>query len=115
MQPYDLANTSTDYVSYQQASPQVDPAACKPSQRARFLANHNAIRRPVGWLRYAVSYEGKAAPPYPLDDNCYVALIIDGTSRLVKQIRLAEADHLAAEMLEVESYDQPCLEGMPNT
>ncbi len=66
-------------------------------------------------VAYPVSYEGQAAPPYPLDDTCYVALLVDGPTRRVRQIRLAEADRLAPRMLEVVSYDRPCLEGMPNT
>jgi hypothetical protein len=66
-------------------------------------------------VAYPVSYGGEAASPYPLDDTCYVALVVDGPTRRVRQIRLAEADRLAARMLEVESYERPCLEGMPNT
>lgn len=64
---------------------------------------------------FPVSYGGKAAPPYPLDDTCYVALIIDGPTRRMRQIRLAEANRLAARMSEVESYKRSCLKGMPNT
>lgn len=65
-------------------------------------------------VAYPVSFGGEAAPPYPLDDSCYVALILDGATQRVRQIRLAEADRLAAQMLEVVSYERPCLEGMPN-
>jgi len=66
-------------------------------------------------VAYPVSYGGEAAPPYPLDDTCYVALVVDGPTRRVSQIHMAEADRLASHMSEVESYERPCLNGMPNT
>ena len=64
---------------------------------------------------YPVSYGGEAAPPYPVDDTCYVALVFDGSTRRMRQIHLADADRLAATMSEVDSYERPCLKGMPNT
>lgn len=66
-------------------------------------------------VAHPASYGGEAAPPYPLDDACYVALVIDGPTQRVTQIRMAEAERLAARMSEVESYKRPCVEGMPNT
>ena len=66
-------------------------------------------------VAYPVSYGGEVAPPYPLDDTCYVSLVFEGATRRVRQIRLAEAARLASRMSEVESYERPCLKGMPNT
>jgi hypothetical protein len=66
-------------------------------------------------VAHPVSYGGEAAPPYPLDENCYVALLVDASTQRMRQIHLAKADHLAARMSEVESYERPCLKGMPNT
>lgn len=66
-------------------------------------------------VAYPASYGGEAAPPHPIDTTCYVALVVDGPTRRVTQISIAEAENLAARMTEVESYDRPCLKGMPNT
>ena len=75
---------------------------------------HRDERRIV-LVAHPVSYGGEAAAPYPLDDPCYVALVLDGSTRRMRQIHMAEADRLAARMWEVESYERPCLKGMPNT
>lgn len=64
-------------------------------------------------IAFPVSYGGEAAPPYPLDDSCYVALLVDGPTQRVRQIRLAEAERLAARMSQVEAYTGHCLKGMP--
>jgi len=66
-------------------------------------------------VAYPVSYGGEVAPPYPLDDTCYVALVLDGPTRRVKQIRIADVDRLTARMSVVESYERPCLKGHANT
>lgn len=66
-------------------------------------------------IAHPVSYGDEAAPPFPLDDTCYVALVFDAPTRRSRQIRIADASHLAASMTEVESYERPCLQGMSNT
>lgn len=66
-------------------------------------------------VAYPVSYGDETAPPYPLDDTCYVALVVDGPTRRMTQIRIAQANRLAASMSVVESYERPCLKGMPKT
>ena len=72
-------------------------------------------QRRILLVAYPVSYGGEAAPPFPLDETCYVALVVDGSTQRMRQIHLAEADRLAAQMSEVESYERPCLKGMSNT
>lgn len=59
-----------------------------------------------------VRYGGKAAPPFPLDGNCYVALMIDASTGRRRQIHMAEGKRLAARMSRVANYERPCLQGM---
>ena len=73
----------------------------------------HADNRRILLIAYPVSYGGEAAPPRPMDDSCYVAIVVDILARRLRQIGIAEAERLAAGMLEIESHDRPCLEGMP--
>jgi hypothetical protein len=58
---------------------------------------------------------GAAAGRMPVDDTCYVALLIDAPTRRAEQVSVADAARRATNMSMVESYDRPCLKGMPNT
>ncbi len=73
------------------------------------------VEKQILLIAYPVSYGDVPAPPYPLDDTCYVALMVDGQTQVVRQIRLVEADRLASKMVVVEAYERPCLKGMPNS
>ena len=64
---------------------------------------------------FAVQYGGEAAAPFSIDDTCYVALLIDGPTQRVAQIKMADAERFARKMTEIEAYDRQCLKGMPNT
>lgn len=66
-------------------------------------------------LTFATTFGGEVVGPRPLDGNCYVALYIDADQRRIRQVRLAEARRLSANMTSVESYNRGCLQGMPTS
>ena len=66
-------------------------------------------------ITFAATYEGKVEGPRPLDGNCYVAISIETREHRMSQVRLAEANSLAAAMTLVESSDRGCLQGMPTS
>jgi len=59
--------------------------------------------------------EGEAAGRMPIDDTCWVALLVDASKRRVQQIKVADAAKLMQKMSVVTTSDIPCLKGMPNT
>lgn len=63
----------------------------------------------------ADSIDGEIEGPRPLDGNCYVALMIDSRNGRTKQLRLAEAHRLAAQMTLIETSDSGCLTGIPTS
>lgn len=64
-------------------------------------------------ISFAGVVEGQIDGPRPLDGNCYVALLIDSRTRQTRQVRLDEAERVAARMTLIEAYERGCLEGMP--
>lgn len=66
-------------------------------------------------ITFATTLGGEIDGPRPLDGNCYVALYIDADQRRMRQVRLAEARRLSANMTSVVSYDRSCLQGMPTS
>ena len=58
---------------------------------------------------------GEEAGRMPLDDTCWVALLIDASKHRVRQIKMAEAAKISRKMSVVFTSDLPCLQGMPNT
>ncbi len=63
-------------------------------------------------ITFAAQYGGVVDGPRPLDGNCYVALLIDSKERRMRQVRLAEAHRLAANMTLVDASNEGCLQGM---
>jgi hypothetical protein len=63
----------------------------------------------------AAVVDGSIDGPRPLDDNCYIALLIDSRDQRTRQVRLAEARRLAANMTLVASFNPGCLEEMPTS
>jgi len=63
----------------------------------------------------AAVIDGSIDGPRPLDGNCYIALLIDSRDQRTRQLRLAEARRLAANMTLVASSNPGCLEGMPTS
>ena len=59
--------------------------------------------------------DGEAAGRMPIDDTCWVALLIDASKHRVQQIKFADAAKLMPKMSAVTTSDIPCLQGMPNT
>jgi hypothetical protein len=72
-------------------------------------------------ITYATTYASddgigfRVEGPRPLDGNCYVALLIEGGTGETRQVRLAEADRLAAKMDLVASSSRGCVRGMPTS
>jgi hypothetical protein len=54
-------------------------------------------------ITYVPEIEGEVDGPRPLDNNCYVALLIASRERQIRQVRLAEAHRLASKMTLIES------------
>lgn len=69
--------------------------------------------RQILLITFVATIEGEVEGPRPMDGNCYVALLIDSQTRTTRQVRLAEARHLAADMVMVEASNRKCLKGMP--
>ncbi|RYG90202.1 MAG: hypothetical protein EON59_00290 [Alphaproteobacteria bacterium] len=63
----------------------------------------------------AVSLDGVVEVPRPLDGNCKVAILIDVTQQRARQLRLADANRLAGNMVMVEDYNRGCLQGQPTS
>jgi hypothetical protein len=63
-------------------------------------------------IAYEAETDGKVDGPRPLDNNCYVALLIASRERQTRQVRLAEAHRLASKMTLIESSERSCLQGM---
>ena len=57
---------------------------------------------------------GEAAGRMPIDDTCWVALLIDASRHRVQQIKIADAAKLSQSMSVVMTSKLPCLQGMPN-
>lgn len=57
----------------------------------------------------------EAAGRMPLDDTCWVALLIDASKHRIQQIKIADAAKLSQKKSVVTTSDLPCLQGMPNT
>ena len=58
---------------------------------------------------------GEALGRMPIDDTCWVALLVDASKHRVQQIKIADAARLSQKMSVVFTSDIPCLKGMPNT
>jgi hypothetical protein len=58
---------------------------------------------------------GEALGRMPVDDTCWVALLVDASKHRVQQIKIADAAKLSKKMSVVFTSDLPCLQGMPNT
>jgi len=56
---------------------------------------------------------GDAAGLMPIDDTCWVALLIDASKHRVQQIKVADAGKISQKMSVVRTSDLPCLHGMP--
>ena len=59
--------------------------------------------------------EGVIDGPRPLDGDCYIALLINSRDHRTRQVRLAEARLLAADMTPVRSFNRGCVAGMPTS
>jgi hypothetical protein len=57
---------------------------------------------------------GNVAGRMPIDDTCWVALLIDAPKHRVQQIKVADVAKLSQKMSVVTASDLPCLQGMPN-
>jgi len=57
---------------------------------------------------------GEAAGRMPIDDTCWVALLVDASKHRVQQIKIADAAKLSQKMSVVTTSDLPCHQGMPN-
>jgi hypothetical protein len=71
------------------------------------IKNLYADNRRILVVAYASGDE--TGGPKPLDETCYVALLIDTSGGRAEQISMAEAGRQASTMSTVESYDRPCL------
>lgn len=57
---------------------------------------------------------GEAVGSMPIDDSCWVVLLVDASKHRVQQIKIADAAKLSRKMSVVTNSDLPCLQGMPN-
>lgn len=51
----------------------------------------------------------------PIDESCYVALLIDTGTHRVEQVSVTEAARYAEGMSTIVDLDRPCLQGMINS
>lgn len=58
---------------------------------------------------------GEPTGRMPIDDTCFVALLVDAAEHRVQQIKVADAAKLMSKMSVVTTSDRSCLQGMPNT
>lgn len=60
-------------------------------------------------IAFAASTGGEPLPPYPVDQTCLVALLIDTNTGQTMQIAIAKATELAERMERVIVRNRPCV------